>query len=195
MSLARINNRVWKSHTEKFIDYAEDKLKLMQSLKLTESEQIELLADGVKDISLRRMVLNTWATTIPEFINQVRRITEDKELNFKRPEQGTRPPYRRENTPVNKKLCFTSKKPGHEPRDCRVGKPTCFKCGQTGHISPHCPKRNGPPASLNHVIHGEEVPTTSSTLTGVVDQEICTLSKNDSCINMLSLGNDKVFCD
>lgn len=53
-------------------------MKLMQFLKLTEKEQIELLADDVKDRGLRRLVLNSWANTVPEFIEQVRKITEDE---------------------------------------------------------------------------------------------------------------------
>lgn len=56
--LARISARTWKSHAEKFVEYAEAKLNLMQFLTLSEKEKIELLADGVKDYILRKMVLN-----------------------------------------------------------------------------------------------------------------------------------------
>lgn len=56
--LARISSRVWRSQTEHFVDYAEDKLQLMQGLSLTEKAQIDMLADGVKDLSLRRHVLD-----------------------------------------------------------------------------------------------------------------------------------------
>lgn len=38
---------------KRFIDYAEDKLKLMQSLSLSETEKIDFLADGVKDPLMR----------------------------------------------------------------------------------------------------------------------------------------------
>lgn len=38
MTINRINGRIWRSHVEKFVDYAEEKLKLMQLLKLTEAE-------------------------------------------------------------------------------------------------------------------------------------------------------------
>lgn len=95
MTIARINSRVWKSNTEKFVDYAEDKLKLMQLVNLTEAEQIEILADGVKDSSLRRLVLNTWAVTVPEFINYVRRITEDRSVPDRRVDNHSNPIHRR----------------------------------------------------------------------------------------------------
>lgn len=34
------------------------------------------------------------------------------------------------------------KKTGHLARDCRAARTTCFKCGQQGHISTSCPRRN-----------------------------------------------------
>lgn len=74
---ARVSARTWRAYAEKFIDYAEDKLKLMQFLTLTEEEQIELLADGVREPILRKLVLNSGAATVPDFIEQVRKITED----------------------------------------------------------------------------------------------------------------------
>jgi len=55
--LAKVSRRIWKSHSERFIDYAEEKLSLMQLLSLSEKEKIELLADGVRDSILRKMVL------------------------------------------------------------------------------------------------------------------------------------------
>lgn len=48
-TINRVGLRIWKSHSERFVDYAEDKLTLMQHLTLSEKEKIELLADGVKD--------------------------------------------------------------------------------------------------------------------------------------------------
>lgn len=64
-------------HAEKFADYAEEKLTLMQFLTFSEKERIDLLADGVREPSLRRLVLSTWTNTMPEFLKHVRRITED----------------------------------------------------------------------------------------------------------------------
>lgn len=64
-------------NSEKFTDYAEDKLKVMQLLELSEWKQIELLADGIKEPAWRRFILDNRTATIPEFIESVRRITED----------------------------------------------------------------------------------------------------------------------
>lgn len=44
-TLARIGQRTWMMHKEKFADYAEAKLDLMQMIAITEREKIELLAD------------------------------------------------------------------------------------------------------------------------------------------------------
>lgn len=54
MTLARVSNWIWKSYLEKFVDYAEAKLKIMQFLNLTEKEKVQLLANGVKDPALCR---------------------------------------------------------------------------------------------------------------------------------------------
>lgn len=64
--LSRVSGRIWRAHAKRFVDYAEDKLQLMQFLTLTEKEKIELLADEVWEPSMRRLVLNTWVNTIPE---------------------------------------------------------------------------------------------------------------------------------
>ncbi|KMQ85079.1 gag polyprotein [Lasius niger] len=130
----------------------------MQLLNLSEKEKIELLADGVKDYNLRRIVLNTWIDNVPDFIDHVRRITEDSVIVRKR--ELSKPPSKKtigEITSAAEKTCFTCKKPGHLSKDCRITKTTCFKCGQTGHLSPMCPKKEASRGStLNHVEQQEE---------------------------------------
>lgn len=61
-TLAKVGQKTWNMYKEKFVDYAEEKLSLMQNLSLTEKEKIELLADGVKDPTTRKLVLSTWIT-------------------------------------------------------------------------------------------------------------------------------------
>lgn len=142
-TMSRISARVWKSHTEKFVEYAEAKLNLMQMLSLSEKEKIELLADGVKDYGLRRMVLNTWIDNVPDFIDHVRRITEDGVIT--RRGELLRGLARRgdgeKTAAATERTCFTCKKPGHLSKGCQIAKATCFRCGQTGHLSTTCPKR------------------------------------------------------
>lgn len=72
----RINARVWKSQSEKFTDYAEAKLDLMQFLPLTEREKIDMLVEGVRD-TLCTLVLDTRINSLPEFIDHVWKITEN----------------------------------------------------------------------------------------------------------------------
>lgn len=130
-------------HVERFVDYAEAKLQLMQFLSLSEKEKIELLADGVKDQQLRKLVLNTWVDTVPDFINHVRRITEDSVVQ-KFTSIQIKPkafPAVKSREDAGVKNCFTCKKPGHIAAECRQAKSTCWKCGEVGHLSPECPKR------------------------------------------------------
>lgn len=113
MTLARVSNRIWKMHTEKFVDYAEEKLTL-QFLNLTEKEKFELLADGVKDHSLRRFALNTWANTVPEFIEHIRKISEysiSDSIVFRRQEQGNKSTMKP--TANGEKSCTHCKKSGY----------------------------------------------------------------------------------
>lgn len=61
-TLAKIGQRIWKSHTEKFVDYAEDKLNLMQHLSLSEKEKIasrRCKRPSVAEISIEHMGNNS----------------------------------------------------------------------------------------------------------------------------------------
>ncbi|NEV49186.1 hypothetical protein EUZ93_01520 [Wolbachia pipientis] len=124
-----------------FSDYAEDKLKLMKFLKLSEKEKIEMLADGVREPSVRRLVLNTRVETVPDFIGHVRRITEDS-MPFKQHENtGNRSWATRKDNTTGVKECSFCKRLGHLERDCRrKGVPTYYRCGQQGHIATWCTK-------------------------------------------------------
>ncbi|RLU21486.1 hypothetical protein DMN91_005859 [Ooceraea biroi] len=203
-TLARIGQRTWKAHTEKFVDYAEEKLSLMQALALSEKEKIELLADGVKEPGLRRMVLGSWATNIPDFLNYVRRVTEDATL-AKKAETNTR--LGGQNRYQNKgqaarqgtteKTCFTCKQSGHESKDCTQRKVTCFKCGKEEHISPKCPKRGmATAAATSNLIEQKEESTEEKTETltaATLHIEKTVTNKMDRpCIGVSSLNNSNV---
>lgn len=157
--MARVGQRTWRMDKEKFIEYAEDKLNLMQVLSLTEKEQIELLADGVKDPVLRKLVRGTWATNIPDFLEYVRKVTDDATLYRAntRFEGRNGSSQNVNNNRSGRKTCFLCKKPGHVSKDCR-NKITCYKCGKEGHISSACPRKGvGMGAtSSNMVEQGEE---------------------------------------
>ncbi|XP_011701332.1 PREDICTED: uncharacterized protein K02A2.6-like [Wasmannia auropunctata] len=143
-TLARLGQRTWRSYSEKFVDYAEEKLTMMQVLTLTEREKIDLLADGVRDPILRKMVLSTWVTSVPEFLDHVRRITEDAVM-LRRAEArpGSVRDLRGAQLPLEagartEMLCHVCKKPWHLARFCRERKQICYRCGQEGHISSRC---------------------------------------------------------
>ncbi|KMQ83497.1 gag protein, partial [Lasius niger] len=154
-------------HSEKFVDYAEEKLSLMQNLSLTEKEKIELLADGVKDSALRKLVLSMWVMNIPDFIDYVRRITKDSTLS-RRSDSNTRLGghsrfqnksiglQQRENVSTERN-CFNCKQPDHISRDCKHKKPVCFKCGEEGHINPTCLKKGASANTrMSYVIEKQE---------------------------------------
>lgn len=90
----------------------------MQFLSFSEKEKIELLADGVKDFAIRRLVLNTWINNVPEFIEHVRKITEDSVVPRKS-DLISKFPNKKINTgngkanPTDEKLYFSCKKLDH----------------------------------------------------------------------------------
>lgn len=92
----------------------------MQLLNLTKKEQIELLSDGIRDPILRRQVLGTWINTVPEFIDHVRIITEDRMIHKQFSNNNNLKMVSGTKTNVNssEKTCFTCKKTGHEAKDC-----------------------------------------------------------------------------
>jgi len=196
MTLFRINNRVWRMRSESFIDYAEDKLKLIQFLKLTEREKIELLADGVKETTLRRFALDVRINTVTEFLEHIRRITEDN-IPFKRLDNNEPHQQLKRTNNASDKLCSHCKKPGHLVQDCRTAKITCFRCGQVGHYSSACPSAKSESRStLNHLVQEEGGETGGEPESSeAASSNVCAIENKTPLITVHSLGRrNKAFC-
>lgn len=202
-TLARIGQRVWKAQTEKFIDYAEDKLTLMQMVSLTEKEKIDLLADGVKDPVLRKLVLSTWINNIPDFLEHVRRITKDtmlpkpKDTNVRFGGRGNQVNKNLNYRPTSlEKTCFNCKQPGHLSKDCTQQKRRCFKCGQEEHISTTCAMRGASPKSnASHLIDHQESTAETRGTASTATLHINTVegaNKNRACVKIWSVSNPNV---
>jgi len=196
MTLSRINNRIWRMRSESFTDYAEDKLKLMQFLKLTEREKIELLADGIKEPTLRRFALDARINTVTEFLEHIRRITEDN-IPFKRLDNNEPHQQLKRTNNASDKLCSHCKKPGHLVQDCRTAKITCFRCGQVGHYSSACPSAKSESRStLNHLVQEEGGETGGEPESSeAASSNVCAIENKTPLITVHSLGRrDKAFC-
>lgn len=193
MTMARINTRVWRQYAEKFSEYAEDKLRLMQFLTLTEKEQVDLLADGIKDTWMRKLALNSWAVTVPDFLEYMRRVSEDRVQNNRPnlPARGIRKPGVTEMS--ERRACFVCNKPGHQAKDCRKKNVTCYKCGKQGHYSTDCLGRTRESrTTLNLVTETEPMVQTRVTMDRESDEpsinKITASGMRKSCVLVRSLG-------
>lgn len=74
VTMQKISNPKWNAYREKFIEYANDKLDIMQALDLSENDQINLLATGIRDSNLIAVALSGEA--LPHFLDRLRIITE-----------------------------------------------------------------------------------------------------------------------
>jgi hypothetical protein len=136
--MQKITSRNWEAGKEKFIEYANDKLDLMQSLNVPEKDQINMLATGIRDLNLRAVALTVVDESLEQFLDRMRIITEEIGHNRVAQSNTYKPALQRFNIGVIK--CSNCQKKGHLAKDCR-GKVTCYKCNKEGHISTQCPLR------------------------------------------------------
>lgn len=146
------------------MQYANDKLDLMFSLELAEADQINLLANGIRDAYMRAMALTVRGETLPQFLDRMRVTTENVEesLQVPGPATGGRALQSRPKSP----RCDNCRRRGHSARECRARKVICYRCQQEGHISSQCP-RNGQLA----IPRGRGMPTVGAVEQAEVEAE------------------------
>lgn len=143
--LAGIEERVWRCSEEKFVDYANGKLKLMNIIDPTDLDQIDLSAARVKDPTFRPMALTSRMATIGDFLHYMRRMTEDEIISRSTPWIPRKSNHRNataKSAPVEASdiACYKCCKRGQRAQQCP--KVECFKCQQTGQISPNYPQKD-----------------------------------------------------
>jgi len=121
-AMQKITARKWKSHKEKFIDYVNDKLDLMQCLDLTVMNQINLLATGVKESNLRIVALSMVGESLENFIERMRDITDEAGIANNWRDSNQPNGYPKEDV----RRCNNCRKVGHLAKNCRSGKVTAI---------------------------------------------------------------------
>lgn len=140
VTMQKITARKWESPKEKFVEYANDKLDIMQSLELTEKDQINLLTSGIRDPSIRAIALTVMNESLSQFLERMRIITESMRENTSKFVTNT--PSKATSTQFNRTVqCYNCGRKGHLAKDCRSTKVTCFKCHKEDHLSLQCPLR------------------------------------------------------
>jgi len=120
---------------------------------------------------IRKLALSSGAMNIPNFLEFIRKVTEDTIPNKKnelRSEGRNRFQSKGNITrsDSNDKACFSCKQTGHVSKNCPNKKLTCLKCGKEGHLSNTCPKKSaGAGAATNNLIEQREITVRSETET------------------------------
>lgn len=137
VTIQKISARNWELNKEKFIEYANDKLDMKQSLDLSKKDQINILATDIRDLNIRAVALTVVNETL-EFLERMRIITEElgNNSNYLLRSNPSRLSSQKFNSVVR---CSNCQRKGHLAKDCRSGKIICYKCNQEGHISTQCP--------------------------------------------------------
>lgn len=159
---------------EKFIDYANDKLNLMQFLDLSERDQIDLIAAGIKLPIIQVAAVDTRLERTSDFLEHMRRITE---ATVMRSDNGYRSQTSRSSgsgsmvTAGSPRdiVCQNCQRKGHSAKDCRLVNVVCHHCQQPGHTRPQCPSRSERPKAA---ARGDEKPTNVATIESEVTPDV-----------------------
>ncbi|XP_039303958.1 uncharacterized protein LOC120357509 [Solenopsis invicta] len=189
-TIARINRRFWRANSERFVDYAEDKLDRMQFLQLSEREKIEMLADGVRDLTLRRFAVDMQVSSVPQFMERFRRLVGDSVSQRRFESREGRPGARHSN--ASALSCTGCYQKGHSIQQCRHVDITCHRCKQKGHISPNCPigRTEASTNRINHLERREEEEpeqTTPSMEQQAANSSVCVIEERTPLIKVRGL--------
>lgn len=133
VTFQKVESRKWNFSKESFQDYAMQKLKLLQNIRLPEKQSIDFLISGIGSPSLRASATLIQAETIDQFLDKMHSLT----LAFGDPSKKTPPvPVK----PVNSKDY-----PKKEETTCKTSPPSdsskelfCVYCRTKGHTRDNC---------------------------------------------------------
>ncbi|KYQ59431.1 hypothetical protein ALC60_01547 [Trachymyrmex zeteki] len=133
VTFQKVESRKWNFSKESFQDYAMQKLKLLQNIRLPEKQSIDFLISGIGSPSLRASATLIQAETIDQFLDKMHSLT----LAFGDPSKKTPPvPVK----PVNSKDY-----PKKEETTCKTSPPSdsskelfCVYCRTKSHTRDNC---------------------------------------------------------
>lgn len=140
VTLEKVKNRYWASNKEKFSQYANEKLDLMHALDLASGDQINLLANGIRDPYLRALALTVRGCGAISGSNAV----DDRKSRGGTSSSSSDNQSGKGWSKARGPRCDNCHRTGHSARDCRARKIVCYRCQQEGHISSQCPRGGYP---------------------------------------------------
>ncbi|XP_077258588.1 uncharacterized protein LOC143895393 [Temnothorax americanus] len=132
VQMRKIEKRQWNFPKEPFMNYAMDKINLMQSVTLPDTDKIQLIINGIANMAMRGTATALDSTDIDQFLDQMHRITSScmpKKNVTSKPQKGRDFAVKKDNqpkvsvspssVPVNKdKFCGYCKTKGHVREEC-----------------------------------------------------------------------------
>lgn len=190
-AMTRINERVWIHLKEKFIDYANEKLNIMQFLDLSERDQIDLLAASIKLPMIQVAATDLRIEKLSDFLEHIRRVTEAAVTPFSgHKQQGPKPSANSAAKTSKDIVCRNCQRKGHvgfATKDCR-SQVICYNFQQPGYIRPQCPSKSVEQSKAVAKTDGRQssvVAIVSETLPAVPYVSLINLNRNHCSINAL----------
>ncbi|KAM0728349.1 Cap-specific mRNA (nucleoside-2'-O-)-methyltransferase 1 [Formica fusca] len=134
IAMQKIEARKWMPYKESFRKYAIDKQALIYALGLSPQNTINLLIDGITNISLKSMAMVLPSLTVEQFVNHMSKVSMTVDLFEKKSTESYKSDKMKGN---NCKICG---KKGHNNKDCKDNVLTCFHCKRKDHWNMDCPK-------------------------------------------------------
>lgn len=196
--IQRAEARMWIFSKESFLDYATDKLALIQRMKLSDRDAIHLLINGISNLAIKASAAAFSTDSLDVFLEKMQRITSFCEEPLKKMSFNTRSSrFKEADVRIGKVEEFTvstDKMPLQQKAE-RLN--TCVYCHGRDHVRADCPKlkrkqqlgRSASPAQESPVALVEESPEQLSPTVACVCEEPRRVIMDSSTIQVIEVND------
>lgn len=129
--LEKVHARKWNPAKESFDRYALSKMALIDRLNVPQKDAIHMLVKGITNFTLKTVTLSMPKTTVNDFLDRMREITEGTADTVSKTAATT-------STKTKDRPCGNCGKRGHTHTEFKTGL-ICYNCKAKGHRASDCP--------------------------------------------------------